>query len=285
MNPESHSTEAAAVADLTMQACRGYIHGEETPTVPVFTRGQNTKSSCLEHLLDHPTRIRAHAKLLTLADFAAYVLLQRPTDANTLIFADDKSRLFKAFLDYHGQEDGDARWLDNTAEFTLLHSNTFLAWWKVCGRPMRQDAFADFLENQSPDILPGQGADMHSIAANFSALKVKTFRNARTKENGDFEITHSEESKGDQTTTVPPEFNIAIPIWKGDNELTPITIKLRWRLGDEGVNFTMEMKLIDRLLEKEWTNQLAILGELIAGKARVLQGDAPSAPVPLSVSL
>lgn len=276
------NTNTQAIIDVAQQAVGGHFR-QDIAGSPVLIRPDNCSVTSLEHFMPNPSRIRAHVTLLTLPAFLGYLGEQHNPEKRNVVFADKNQKSYTGYLGYHTTSQG--AWLDNTAVFKLVHSKQFLVWEKACLKPLTQAEFADFLEENSADLLANQGHDMHSVAANFKAFKQTTFANARNKENGDFALTFNTETKGDQTTTVPSEFNIGVFLFEGDAELTPITIGLQWRLGDKGVLFAMRMKLIDRIIEKEWNDQLAIARETLkAANISLFEGQAPARPSPVSMN-
>jgi uncharacterized protein YfdQ (DUF2303 family) len=109
-----------------------------------------------EHLLSAPRRIRAALSFYKIESFIAYV--NRFKDSGSLItgrFTEQAGRM-DAILDYHDPSEGDvngARWCQLRAAFVAEPTPEWVRWVRRSGESLSQLQFAEFLEDNSADIV------------------------------------------------------------------------------------------------------------------------------------
>lgn len=265
---DPQTTEAAAIADLSAAPqMLQTIRGTEIMIVP-----RHSQHYLLKGERETPYRHTCRVILRNVMQLHAYLLANVDSDHRPVIFADATPRTFTAYLDYHKADC--PSWLDHTAFVKLELSKQAKVWIQAQGKKFTQDELADFLEDNDADLTT---QEMHNVAANFQAVRTETFRSSRRKDNGDFELTHNAQtaSGGDKIITVPSEFKIAVPLFEGDAELTPLTCRLLHRVGEKGVTFEFKIHQLDRIIEASWKEVLTQFKESCKDLAEVFEGSAP----------
>lgn len=262
--------EATAVAAIAQKAA---IIADENGTEYLIV--PNTCSQIpLSKGRETPVRARIGLTLRNTLQLHAYLLANQDLDHRPVVFADQSIRRFTAYLDYH--KPATPSWLDHVASVQMTLSKQAKLWIGKQDDKFTQDELADFLEDNDSDLLT---QEMHSVAANFQAVRTETFRSSRRKENGDFELTHSAQTAagGDKIITVPPQFEIAVPLWEGDTSLTKLRLNLRHRVGEKGVTFSYKIHQLDRIIDATWEDEVKRLETAIGTGAELYQGSAPVA--------
>lgn len=217
--------QAAINAGLSMAAVE---LTNKTPTV-VIPAGASFEAH--EELLDNPTRKRAHVKLRDQASFCEYVEAEK-TPA-TRLYGGKNPPVFTAVFNDHGAEAG---WRDYTATYVCPLSAEWTTWKGKSGNQMNQEQFAQFIEDNLPDIAMPPAADMLEISRSLEAKKKVNFASGIRLSNGQNELTYEEEITGTAQKgklQVPEEFTIGIPVLEGGLKYA-VVCRLRYRIGDGG---------------------------------------------------
>ena len=118
-------------------------------------------------------------------------------------------------------------------------------WRAESGQQMNQEAFAQFIEDNLPDIAIPTAAEMLEISRSLEAKKKVNFASGIRLSNGQNELTYEEEITGTAQKgklKVPEEFQIGIPVLEGGQRYA-VNARLRYRIGDGG-KLTMWYELI-----------------------------------------
>lgn len=205
------------------------INGDDVEGIPyVIVDG---KVVDLEKLLPRPARIRERAVLHTCQSFLDYVAEHRG-DMEAVVFFDASQHLFTAILDYH---DGDPRWCQHRAMYQLPTTEEWKTWAHHNRKSMSQADFAEFIENNLPDIRVPDGATLLDMVKTMQAKKAVQFESAVRLDNGQVEFVYVEDIRGTATkgkVDVPAEFTIGIPPFRGEAPFA-IVARLRYRIGDD----------------------------------------------------
>ena len=190
---------------------------------------------------DKPRLLRGAAAIGDEQSFIAHVA--RFADSHSVIFASKAG--VTAIYDYNlPVKSGEPR--DTSARFGI-HRATFMpelseewkAWIGGAGKPLPQEAFADFLDEHLYDLAAAtearpkvpSPADLATMAHSLKVTSEDALESTLNRTTGEYTIT----AKFAQTTTgsaqIPPEFDIFIPLFTGGPK-TRITCKLRLRKAD-----------------------------------------------------
>jgi uncharacterized protein YfdQ (DUF2303 family) len=116
----------------------------------------------------------------------------------------------------------------------LRHSEEWKTWTGHNGQPrkMTQMEFAEFIEDNTPDIVNPRAADMLEMARTLQAKADVDFSSAIRTNNGQVQLKYTENVKGTYgagNVEIPEEFTISIPVYVGSPRVT-IRARLRYRL-------------------------------------------------------
>lgn len=230
MEPQSIAAAIEAGKNLTqLYHVPGYKPAVITPHI-----GNPVK---LEHeKLEAPRFLTAAPTFNDVAAFIRYI-----ND-----FKDDETRIFYtpnghflAVLDHHirvGEDSGMAypRHGDHTAKLALTASPEWQAWAGMNEKAMGQQAMAEFVEDNLPDIIEPDAAVMLAAASGLHATTAATFRQATNLANGEASFQFDEQVMGSVKSTgasIPTEFKIALRPWLGCDRY-PVDCRFRYRVRD-----------------------------------------------------
>lgn len=216
--------------------------------------------------LDTPlTRIRATPRMDDAESFVAYVNRFK-TDA-TIIFADLKTNLMTAVIDYHhestsasassegpGPKDTPGRpdYTVHRVAHPCPWSVEWARWRAIDGQNRKQAELGLFLEEMLHTIAAPEGATLLEIAAELRVEREVKFKSGNRLANGTVAIAYEEidETKGSKggKITVPEEITIVSPVFMG-GEPRGFKAKLRYRL-DRG-ELTFKIDILNRVIGEQ----------------------------------
>jgi uncharacterized protein YfdQ (DUF2303 family) len=256
----------AQIGDVQSAIAAGAALGEPRAAVPadlpgagVFTvvpRDYEVKD--LETFLPRPLRIKQEVVLYDTDSFIAYV--KDFMTGATLIFFDVQQETFNAAFDYHEIEK--PSWCAHSAAFKPRRSVEFTTWMDTNRKQMTQVEFARFLEENLPDVVEPNSAELLQVALTFEAKKSVEFSSGVRLSNGQIEFQYDEIVRGAAQKgkiEVPEKFVLGVPIHV-NGPAYRIDVRLRWRLQEGKVAFWYEVIRPHRLIEhalKEISQRIA----------------------------
>lgn len=222
----------------------------------------------LEKLLPQPTRKRGAFKFRDAASFVAY--FKRHQLGSSLYGRIDAPRFLAVFDDHRNDEPG---WRDHTATYDCPLSPEWKAWTAANKRAFKQAEFAQFIEDNLPDIVEPPGADMLEISRTLEAKKKTNFASGIRLANGQQELTYEEQIEGTASKgklQIPETFSLGIPVLEG-GPAYKVQARLRYRI--EGGLLTMWYDLLrpHKIIEDA---VLAVWKEIEEGTStKILNGD------------
>ncbi len=304
LRAKEHVSSAAIAASLALEMSnpenvRTLTAVPDHPALLISQPGLNLQS--LERFSPSPHRTIAAVSLDTAKDLHAYVLAQtqlrpvgsagtnEPAYHQPAIFASRKNQQLIAYLDYHHANS--ARWLDHTASVKYTYSTQFQKWLELNNKPMSQEAFALFIDEQLPDFKSPDGATMLSFASALEINSDQKFKSVSTLSSGVQQLVFTDDRKGDVSTPLVEKFEIAVPIWQGSQPVL-IEARLFHRLvdlkdsggqptGAKGLKFWYALRQVDRIIDQLFAEEVDFLRTAFNGIAPVYAGLPPSAPTPL----
>lgn len=222
---ENSNTQAAITAGMQLADVRT-IEGKPFVVLP-----DECSVHDLEAYLPTPTRKTGTVKLRDTASFIAYVNDEK-TEA-TRIYGNLVNPHFVAVFNDHGDTPA---WKDYRASYACPLSVEWQTWKGASGKQMAQEQFAQFIEDNLPDIAQPPAADMLEISRTLEAKKKVNFASGVRLSNGQNELTYEEQISGTASKgklVVPEEFTIGIPVLEGGARYA-VTARLRYRIGDGG---------------------------------------------------
>ncbi len=206
--------------------------------VPLDSRIESLASYQYPHGVP-PDRIKATVGLRDAASFVEYVTKYR--DSRTRVFAEPTRSSFLAVLDYHQAEaEKTPEFCDHKASFVMTLDDRWKIWLATDNKPMAQDAFAEFIEDQMADIADPRPADMLEIARDLKAKIEVNFGSSTRSQSGQVQLKYEETVKAGVgqagTIEIPEEFTIKIPVFYGETAIE-IKARLRFRIASGKLSF------------------------------------------------
>ena len=165
------------------------------------------------------------------------------------IFFNSEQEQFVAVLDYHETET--PGWCDHTATFRPRRSVEFETWMGANRKQMTQVDFARFLEENMPDVVEPNSAELLQVALTFEAKKTVDFSSGVRLNNGQIQFQFDEVVRGASqkgTIEIPEQFVLGIPIHM-NGPAYRIPVRLRWRLQEAKLIFWYEIVRPHRFIE------------------------------------
>jgi uncharacterized protein YfdQ (DUF2303 family) len=191
-----------------------------------------TLTSLKQQLLT-PERVCQHVTLLTSDDFLAY--WRRFKSDSSVVFGDERNATYRAIVDFHAAN-GTPKWCSHMATYACPKSKEWEVWNGSNGKRMPQAAFAEFIEDNYPDIIKPSHAEMIQVSTNLSAKKSVQFSQATRLDNGQSQLVYQEDVKGSVETKggtmkVPDGFTLKLAVFLG-GPAYQLDARLRYRIDD-----------------------------------------------------
>lgn len=261
-------TENDTTASLTTlaQSPRTASMPETGDSIPFVIIEGNHKVQDLEKLLPTPTRKRGTTKVRDAASFVVLYLAHRTESSR--IYGSVEPPRFEAVLDDHQKEA--PGWREHRLVYDCPLSVEWKTWLGMNKKPMSQEQFAQFIEDNLPDVIEPAAADMLEISRTLEAKKKVNFASGIRLSNGQNELTYEEQVSGTAAKgklQVPETFALAIPVMEGGARYR-VTARLRYRIGDQGALamwFDLERphKIVEDAVQQVWTAIKTETGEPI----------------------
>ena len=176
-------------AAIAAGAALGNPRGLPETTVPtglytVVPEGYKLES--LETFMGRPLRVRQKVELHDAASFIDYVQEFGDHEVSRIFF-DQEHEVFQIIIDYH-EGNGMPGWCNHIAGFTARRSVEFTTWMGQNRKQMTQVDFARFLEDNIPDIVEPNSADLLQVALTFEAKKSVEFSSGVRLNNGQIQF-------------------------------------------------------------------------------------------------
>lgn len=199
----------------------------------------------LEKFADNPRRKRATVTVHDQASFADYVNAQK-INAVTALFGcvTESGGSFSGIIDYHANVTvpvvgGGANWGEHRVTLPLAFTPEWKRWIANDGKALTQVEFAEFVQDNLPDIVTPAAADLLEVVQDLIAKKSVSFRSTQRLDNGQTGLLYDEQiqtNKREGQIEVPHEFTISIAPFVG-SPAVGITARLRFRIADGGALF------------------------------------------------
>lgn len=201
---------------------------------PVLAHPEGTKVTLLTPLkLEAPRFLTAAPIFHEVMAFIAYVN-EFKDECSRIFYTQDGA--FVAVLDYHLTKEDliirQQRHGDHTAKLVLKRSPEWLAWDGASEKAMGQQAFAEFIEDNTRDILVPDPETMLRVASGLHATVGATFKQATNQANGQIQLAFNEEINGTvngTTEQIPTQFQIGLRPFMGCDRY-PVDCRLRYRI-------------------------------------------------------
>lgn len=213
----------------------------------------------IEESGDAPRRKKSAVQLGDLASFNIYVADQGEPD-HVYIYADPETRTLTAVLNDHVKDEDTAGWRDQRVSYRAELSREFATWLGKDRKPMEQEEFAVFLEDNIADIVEPSGETLMAVALTLQAKTEVAFNSHRRLDNGQIQLTYSENIEaraGAGSIEIPREFTIGLRLFK-NGDAYKVRARLKYRLLAQKVKFWYELDRAENAVEdafQEYINQ------------------------------
>lgn len=194
------------------------------------------------HAADDPHRLPPYIKQLVTVDDADSLIVytNRFSDARSVIIAALDALKITTALDWHRDNGGGggaalaAQPAEHLVSLKLRNSEEYARWAAMEGKLHSQMEFAEFLDENSADIVDPNPAVMIEIARDLEATQGLKFRAATRLQTGERSFSYETETHVKNDLVVPQRFRLAIPIFHGE-EPTEIEASFRFRPQADGL--------------------------------------------------
>ena len=186
-------------------------------------------------------------------------------------FGSRDSLQFVGILDYHGTpiggSDPEPEWGTHKIILQLRYTEEWLAWTGKNGQKskMTQAEFAEFVEDNSPDISDPPAATMVELATTLQATSEAQFDQATNLQTGKVQLSYREEIKGTygaKKADVPREFKIRISVFEGQPPIT-VTARIRYRINGGHLTVWYDLLHVERHVREAFalvSNEIELQG-------------------------
>jgi len=207
-------------------------------------------TAALEKAGQYPKRKTGTVQLGDLSSFNVYVADQG-TAYDTYIYADPDARTLTAVLNEHDKDDNHAGWRDHRAVYKAELSREFTTWMQFNKKPMEQEDFAIFLEDNIADVVEPSGEALLQIALTLQAKTEVNFSSHKRLDNGQIQFAYSETvdaRAGTGMFEIPREFTIGLRLFKNGDGYK-VRARLKYRLGGGKLKFWYELDRAENAIE------------------------------------
>lgn len=238
-------TEAQTIAALALDAADPTVLQPGDIISTVVPEGAQQHIVDLEEYLERPRRKRGVVTLHDAGSFRSYVTAHRD-EIQTAIYADIDTADIVAVLNDHSEETDAAGWGDHRAKLTLRETPAWVHWHGRDRQWMKQQAFAEHIEEGLPEIIDPPAADMLEVAQTFQATTKVNFKQSTLLVNGQRQFTYEEtiDAKAGQkgTFAVPTSFTLGLAVFEGQLEGHRVSARFQSRIdgGDLNLRYLLE---------------------------------------------
>lgn len=263
----SDSTNAQDIIDIALLAAETKILDESQRFHVVSApEGAETRVVDLEDLrtklLEHPRR-KTGAYVAHDADgFAGY--FNKHADNDSEVWADFPSTRIVGLVNPHGNTEPGHE--DHRVSYSVLKTPAWLAWARLDGVFMEQEAFAEHIEDRAIDIVKPSGAEMLELAQNFHATTGGQFKSSKRLSSGESQLEYHVEinatagKKGQ--LEIPEKFELALIPFYGAVAYRVIA-RLRYRIGGGHLSLSYKLERPEELLIEAFGSVVENLSELV----------------------
>lgn len=274
----SDLTEAEAIAEIADRAKHHKLYSNpDSDSVLIFT---DKTAMPLERFADFPRRKRAQVTVYDQASFADYVNLHKVMGVTALFGqVTECGGSFFGIIDYHQQKGEDANWGEHVVQLPLAFTPEWRRWTGFDGDALTQVQFAEFVQDNLPDIVAPPAADLLEVVQDLIAKKSVSFRSTQRLDNGQTGLLYEEQiqtNKRDGQIDVPHEFTVSIAPFVG-SPMVGITARLRFRISDGGaLHFIYKLNQPHKIVEAAFDSARGYIAEqtgipVLLGKAQVVE--------------
>ncbi|RQS39794.1 DUF2303 family protein [Burkholderia sp. Bp8990] len=200
----------------------------------------------LEIALDNPTR---HRSQIVVDDVKSFVSLANEFKGDaTKVYGTVTPPKFVAIFNAPSAKAGPG-WNDHRVSYVCPLSIEWKTWTGKNKQPMNQADFAQFIEDNLPDLL--DGATLLEVSRTLEAKKKVNFASGIRLSDGQNEFTYEEQIEGTAGKgkfKVPEVFELGIPVFTG-GPLYKVRARLRYRINEGKLVLWYDIERSHKILE------------------------------------
>jgi uncharacterized protein YfdQ (DUF2303 family) len=203
---------------------------------------------------DAPERPIAKVPLRDAASFIRYY--NDHAEPRSRIFATlEPARFVAVFDELHPALDmdtrmpqGQAAWREFRATFDVPASREWKLWNAANRQPMNQLAFAEFLQDNLPDVIQPDGADLLQLALNFEASQAGSFVATQRLQDGSHNLQWRADNNASGSVKLPEQITLSIPVFENE-AASELRARLRYRVKEGALAIWYELIRPHKVLE------------------------------------
>lgn len=243
MNQASELSEAVKLGSALSEPRS--VEGSQYIVVPV---GFEVKP--LEHLQAQPNRVKAAPQFDCVKGFAGYITEFRTDGSKLFVKWTDSGLKAVAVLDYH--EVDDPSWCSWSATLHRVMSKEWCIWRAASGKWLAQVEMAEFLQDNAPDVVVPDAAEILEICSTFKSVTSVEFGSGYNIQNGAVQINYTETvgstagSKG--SLHIPEGFTIGIPVLDR-GAVNRILCRFRYKVQEKKLLLRFDIPQVHKILD------------------------------------
>lgn len=245
----AEKTEIQAALDASLAAKLFDVNG-----VPHVVAPDGYQLHDFEQMLPSPRRLKGKRDLRDVKSFIA--LYNEFKTASSKLYGTVTPPKFVGVLnDSAASAPG---WADHRVEYSCPLTIEWQTWTGKNKQPMSQVDFAQFIEDNLPDLV--EGAQMLEVSRTLEATKKVNFASGIRLSDGQNQFTYEEEIQGAAAKgqmKVPETFQLGIPVFEGGDRYA-VTARLRYRIDQGGrlvlwYDLERPHKILEDAVKGVWT--------------------------------
>ncbi len=201
---------------------------------------------------EFPARPKGTVQLRDTASFIRY--FKDHAAERSRIYAKLDPALFLAVFDeFNGFVDaGDvslqADWREFRAAFSVPPSREWLLWHEANRKPMSQVSFAEFLQDNLPDVVQPAGAELLQLALNFESAQSGTYVATQRLQDGSHNLQWRADNNASGTVKLPEHITLQIPVFENETP-SELQARLKYRVKEGVLSLWFELVRPHKVLE------------------------------------
>lgn len=218
-----------------------------------------------------PERPRANVRLRDAASFIKYFMdhacyqsriYASLEPAKFLAVIDD----FRDFNDAGETIAGQSAWREFRAHFDIPASREWQLWHSANRKQMGQLAFAEFLQDNLPDVVQPDGADLLQLALNFEASQAGNFIATQRLQDGSHNLQWRADNNSSGSVKLPEQITLSIPVFENEQP-SEVHARLRYRIKEGSLSIWYELirshKVLEQAFRATWDRIATECGDVI----------------------
>ena len=200
---------------------------------------------------EFPPRPQGTVRLRDAASFIDYFNTHKL--AQSRVYASLEPASFLAvFDDFRDNADGSIAeqtdWRGFRALFEVPASREWKLWTAANRKHMGQLAFAEFLQDNLPDVTQPAGGDLLQLALNFEASHAGHYMAAQRLQDGSHDLSWKSDNNASGTVKLPEHISLRIPVFENE-AARDLTARLRYRVAEGKLAIWFELVRPHKVLE------------------------------------